>query len=95
MSVADDATKEPDDQAPGQTGGQTGGQPDAPGVMREFSEEEVAQIEQERKERLDPDNRPPNAEVDNTDREFDVEHGRFTDSEPPEGGDLEFDPSAE
>lgn len=68
---------------------------DAPGAMRELSTEEVERIEAERRERLDPDNRPENAEVDNTDREFDVEHGRFTDSAPPEEGELEFDPSAE
>ena len=84
-----------DAQQGGQQDAQKEGQPDAPGAMREFSDEEVAQIEEERTERLDPDNRPPNAEVDNTDREFDVVHGRFTDSEPPEGGDFEFDPSAE
>ena len=30
------------------------------------SEEEIAQIEEERKRRLDPENRPDNAEVDNT-----------------------------
>ena len=38
-------------------------------------------IEEEREERLDPDNRPDNAEVDNTDRDFDVVKGQFTDSE--------------
>ena len=32
-------------------------------------------------ERLDPDNRPDGAEVDNTDRTFDVDRGQFTDSE--------------
>ena len=38
-------------------------------------------MEEERKERLDPDNRPDGAEVDNTDRTFDVERGMYTDSE--------------
>ena len=38
-------------------------------------------IEEEREERLDPDNRPDNAEIDNTDRDFDVVKGQFTDSE--------------
>jgi hypothetical protein len=33
---------------------------------REVSEEEIAEIEAERERRLDPDNRPDNAEVDNT-----------------------------
>jgi hypothetical protein len=51
------------------------------------SDEEIEQIQQEREERLDPDNRPDNAEVDNTDREFDERLGRFTDSEPPEDGE--------
>ena len=32
----------------------------------EVSEEEQQQIEEERQERLDPENRPDNAEVDNT-----------------------------
>jgi hypothetical protein len=44
-------------------------------------EETQKEIEGEREERLDPDNRPENAEVDNTPREFDVERGQFTDSE--------------
>ncbi len=48
----------------------------------DLSEEEHKQIEEERRERLDPDNRPDNAEVDNTDREFDPISGQFTDHEP-------------
>jgi hypothetical protein len=39
------------------------------------------EIEEERKERLDPDNRPDNAEVDNTPRDFDVERGKFKDAD--------------
>lgn len=39
------------------------------------------QIEEERARRLDPDNRPEGAEVDNTERTFDHERGKFTDSE--------------
>jgi hypothetical protein len=69
-------------------------EPDA-GTTHDVSEEEVARIERERRERLDPGNRPDNAEVDNTGRDFDEVHGRFADSEPPEQGELEFDPSAE
>ncbi len=42
------------------------------------------EIEAEREEKLAPENRPEGAEVDNTDREFDVKHGRFTDTEPDE-----------
>lgn len=43
------------------------------------------QLEQERAERLDPDNRPDNVEVDNSERTFDPETGLFedTDMEPP------------
>jgi hypothetical protein len=39
------------------------------------------QIEKERQERLDPDNRPANAEVDNSARDFDIASGQFTDHE--------------
>jgi hypothetical protein len=42
-----------------------------------LSDEDKDQLEQERKERLDPENRPENAEVDNTAREFDQETGEF------------------
>src|SRR3954454_7440655 len=41
--------------------------------------EDEEEIEEEREKRLDPDNRPDNAEVDNTDREFDPKKGMFTD----------------
>jgi hypothetical protein len=44
-------------------------------------EPDLEVIEEEREKRLDPDNRPENAEVDNTDRDFDVVKGQFTDSE--------------
>ena len=44
-------------------------------------EPDLEAIEEEREKRLDPDNRPDNAEIDNTDRDFDVVKGRFTDSE--------------
>jgi hypothetical protein len=50
----------------------------------EVPEDKVEKIEKEREERLDPDNRPENAEVDNSDREFDTEHGEFTDSDHDE-----------
>lgn len=43
-------------------------------------EEEIAEIEEERKARLDPDNRPENAEVDNTGRTFNSEAGDFEDN---------------
>ena len=38
-------------------------------------------MEEEREKRLDPDNRPDGAEIDNTERTFDVDRGQFTDSE--------------
>jgi hypothetical protein len=45
-------------------------------------DDEVRDIEEERARRLDAANRPDNAEVDNTQRDFDSDAGRFTDGEP-------------
>jgi len=42
-----------------------------------LSDEEREQLEKERQERLDPDNRPVNALVDNSGREFDAEKEDF------------------
>jgi len=76
--------------------GEPGSDPDTrPGTMPDVGDEEREQIEAERQHRLDPANRPDNAEVDNTDREFDEVRGRFTDSEPPDQGEEEYDPSVE
>ncbi|HJR89925.1 MAG TPA: MCE family protein, partial [Aeromicrobium sp.] len=47
--------------------------------MRQLTEEEIQQILRERAERLDPANRPANAEVDNTPREWDYENEDFSD----------------
>ena len=47
----------------------------------EPDEDTKKEIEEERENRLDPENRPEGAEIDNTDRTFDHEHGKFTDSE--------------
>jgi hypothetical protein len=67
------------------------GSPRQPGA----DPEDEAEIEEERQRRLDPDNRPDNVEVDNSERDFDVEKGMFEDSEgyaeaeerfPPLGG---------
>jgi hypothetical protein len=44
----------------------------------------LEEIEEERERRLDPDNRPDGAEIDNTDRDFDVARGRFEDSDVDE-----------
>ncbi|WP_146207371.1 hypothetical protein [Nocardioides silvaticus] len=49
--------------------------PDAVG----FDGSPVEEILADRKERLDPDNRPENSEVSNAGREFDSEKGMFTD----------------
>lgn len=51
------------------------------GADEEVTEADVEEIEAERQERLDPDNRPNNAEVDNTQRDFDEEKGEFLDGE--------------
>ena len=61
----------------------------------ELSQEQIDEIEAEREERLDPDNRPENAEVDNSDRDFDVKSGQFTDHETDEEIGPYNDPSAE
>ena len=52
--------------------------------------EDAEEIEQERQERLDPENRPDNAEVDNTDRDFDATKGKFTDAEDYQETEAKF-----
>jgi hypothetical protein len=52
--------------------------------------EDKGEIEQDREERLDPDNRPDDVEVDNTDRDFDVKKGMFTDSEGYDEAEPKF-----
>lgn len=47
-------------------------------VEADISDEAREQLEKEREERLDPENRPVNAVVDNTGREFDNETEDFT-----------------
>jgi hypothetical protein len=62
---------------------------------KEPDDETKREIEAERERRLHPDNRPEGAEVDNTERTFDHERGKFTDSEdydrsePPRYSDPE------
>lgn len=65
-----------------QSGGEAGSVGDNPaaeraGIYEKPPPEEIEKIEAEREERLDPANRPDNAEVDNTDRTF--EDGGFKD----------------
>lgn len=61
----------------------------------EPDEQTKQEMEEERQRRLDPENRPHGAEIDNTDRTFDTERGQFTDSEdyddhePPRYSDPE------
>lgn len=66
----------------------------SPGSTRQpgADPEDEAEIEEERERRLDPDNRPDNVEVDNTQRDFDVEKGMFEDSEGFEEAEERFPP---
>lgn len=60
---------------------------DNEGFERAATPDEVAQLERERAERLDPANRPANAEVDNTVRDWVPEAEDFRDNlegHPPE-----------
>jgi hypothetical protein len=54
---------------------------DFPADAKGFDGTPVEQILEERKERLDPENRPDNTEVSNAGREFDGEKGMFTDEQ--------------
>jgi hypothetical protein len=81
------------------TEGSSGGSLSAP-FERELTEEEIQQLEKDRAERLDPQNRPRNAEVDNTTRDWLLEKEDFRDNlegHPPEwdtsdGAGTERDP---
>jgi hypothetical protein len=55
--------------------------------------DDAEQIAVEREERLDPDNRPEGAEVNNSERTFDAEKGLFTDSEGYDEAEKRFPPS--
>jgi hypothetical protein len=67
----------------------TGMDIDKPERADSLSAEELEKI---RQERLDPDNRPDNVEVDNTQRTFDTDTGTFTDSDMEEDlGPLDDD----
>lgn len=48
------------------------------------------QVLKEREERLDPENRPDNVEVDNTDRTFDPETGFFEDQDEHDSAPKQF-----
>ena len=55
----------------------------------------VEQLQQERAERLAPENRPECAEVDNTGRDFDVEKGMFTDDPEYDQAPRKYPPLGE
>ena len=69
----------------------TTGSPPSHGTRQPGADpEDEAEIEEEREQRLDPENRPDNVEVDNTDRDFDPEKGMFTDSEGYDEAEAKF-----
>jgi hypothetical protein len=78
-STDDDAPTDASAGGPGGDEGEVRGTSDPGAKFREMevSEEEQREIAEERERRLDPANRPPNAEVDNTDRTF--QDGHFVD----------------
>jgi len=80
----DDQTDVTDADQDGELSTQPGADPD-----------DAEEIEAERQERLDPDSRPEDAEVDNSDREFDAEKGMYTDSEGYEQAEERFPPLGE
>ncbi len=63
-------------------------QPDQEQPDQEQPDQE--EVLQEREERLDPDNRPDNVEVDNTDRTFDPETGFFEDRDEHDEAPKQF-----
>ncbi|GAB3991497.1 hypothetical protein [Nocardioides marmoraquaticus] len=71
-SILDDGGIDTDERAGRSQGIDTESEPD---------EDTKQEMEEERARRLDPDNRPDGAEVDNTQKDFDVDAGMFTDSD--------------
>lgn len=61
-----------------------------PADARGFDGTPIEQILEEREERLDPENRPPNTEVSNAGREFNIEKGMFTDEPGFEEAEEQF-----
>lgn len=71
---------------------------------QEISDDDAEKLEQERQERLDPENRPANAEIDNTQRNFnpeteefeksgeEVENGPVIGADRPEGVGSDVEP---
>ena len=97
MTDSDDLAQVPDEDIPTDTE-DTDDSSDSEHVRAEqpgADPEDAEQIEKERQERLDPDNRPEGAEVDNTGREFDAEKAMFKDAEGYEEAEAKFPPSGE
>ena len=63
------------------------GEKDGAGEKEQPDQEQVLK---EREERLDPENRPDNVEVDNTDRTFDPETGFFEDRDEHDSAPKQF-----
>ena len=63
--------------------------------QEDVPEDKQQAIQKEREERLAADNRPENAEIDNSDRTFDVSSGQFTDHETDDEIGPYNDPNAE
>jgi hypothetical protein len=90
---AADGPPEDGDEDPATAEDSSDGSEDSGGTRQPGADpEDAEEIEKERKERLDPDNRPDNVEVDNTKRDFDVEKGMFEDSEGYEEAEEKFPP---
>lgn len=71
-SILDDGGVDTDERA----GRSLGIQPD-----KEPDDETKQDMDEERERRLDPDNRPDDVEIDNTQRTFDTDRGMFTDND--------------
>jgi len=61
-----------------------------PADAKGFDGSSLEEILEDRKERLDPDNRPEATEVSNAGREFDGEKGMFTDEEGYEEAEKKY-----
>jgi predicted lipid-binding transport protein (Tim44 family) len=72
-------TGPPRPRAPAQDVEQAGGPVEQRAAPDQAPRQVVGDTEADRKQRLDPKNRPANSEVDNTKRVFDPETGRFVD----------------
>jgi len=80
--------REPADEAQDEQAGQDDqAEQDDAGEKEQPDQEQVLK---EREERLDPENRPDNVEVDNTDRTFDPETGFFEDQDEHDSAPKQF-----